>query len=582
MNRQICGLLLIGIVFVAGCGGPGPTAGPVAGDAVGNPVQGDWLVLSYDAEADKLNKIISNNAYTGYIMDGAMGSMIGEYLLTYNPETWRLDVPLLAESYPEISEDHLTYTFTIREGVAWHDGQPFTAEDVLFSVKAMMNPFADSANLRGYYADLADVEIEGRQVRFEMSKPYWLNDEALGATLPFVAKHVYDPDGVLDNYSFADLIAPEARNDATLREFGDGFNTHPANRDPIGTGPFKFESWESGSELVLVRNDNYWGEKAYLEKILIRFITDDTARLTALKAGEIDFDSRLTPIQYARQTSGASFDAELVKAAFNIPQLSYIVWNSERPFFADKRVRQAMTMLIPRQQIIDNLRFGLAELATSPFNPSSADFNPNIEAFSYDPDAAAMLLDEAGWIDHDGDGIRDKDGVKFSFEFLGSVSSGFTDQLLPIVKEEFAKVGIEMTERRLEFTVVIESVRDLRYDAYAGAWLSSLSYDPYQLWHSSSIGNRGSNFGSFDNPEADRLMEEARTEFDPEKRKQLYWRFQEILHEEQPYTFMLYPQESVAYHRRFQQVNFLPVRPGYDLTKWFVPQVSQRYSSVAP
>ena len=139
-----------------------------------------------------------------------------------------------------------------------------------------------------------------------------------------------------------------------------------------------------------------------------------------------------------------------------------------------------------------------------------------------------------------------------------------------------------MTERRLEFTVVIENVRDLRYDAYAGAWLSGLSYDPYQLWHSSSIGNRGSNFGSFDNPEADRLMEEARTEFDPEKRKQLYWRFQEIIHDEQPYTFMLYPQESVAYHRRFQQVNFLPVRPGYDLTKWFVPQVSQRYSSAVP
>ena len=361
MNRQICGLLLIGIVFVAGCGGPGPTAGPVTGDAVGNPVQGDWLVLSYEAEADNLNRIISSNAYTGYIMDGAMGSMVGEYLLTYNPETWRVDVPLLAESYPEISEDHLTYTFTIREGVEWHDGEPFSAEDVLFSIKAMMNPFADSASLRGYFADLADVEVEGRQVKFEMSKPYWSNDEALGGTLAFVAKHVYDPDGVLDNYSFADIIAPAASNDATLREFGDAFNTHPANRDPVGTGPFKFESWESGSELVLVRNDNYWGEKAYLEKVLIRFITDDTARLTALKAGEIDFNSRLTPIQYARQTSGASFDSEFRKSAFNIPQLSYIVWNSERPFFADKRVRQAMTMLIPRQQIIDNLRFGLAE-----------------------------------------------------------------------------------------------------------------------------------------------------------------------------------------------------------------------------
>ena len=581
MNRQICGLLLIGIVFVAGCGGPGPTAGPVAGDAVGNPVQGDWLVLSYEAEADNLNR--TSNAYTGYIMDGAMGSMVGEYLLTYNPETWRVDVPLLAESYPEISEDHLTYTFTIREGVEWHDGEPFSAEDVLFSIKAMMNPFADSASLRGYFADLADVEVEGRQVKFEMSKPYWSNDEALGGTLAFVAKHVYDPDGVLDNYSFADIIAPAASNDATLREFGDAFNTHPANRDPVGTGPFKFESWESGSELVLVRNDNYWGEKAYLEKVLIRFITDDTARLTALKAGEIDFNSRLTPIQYARQTSGASFDSEFRKSAFNIPQLSYIVWNSERPFFADKRVRQAMTMLIPRQQIIDNLRFGLAELATSPFNPSSPDFNPNIGGIFLrsgrsigtfwtkpaGPITTAMAF-----------ATRTASNSVSSFWVL--VSSAFTDQLLPIVKEEFAKVGIEMTERRLEFTVVIENVRDLRYDAYAGAWLSGLSYDPYQLWHSSSIGNRGSNFGSFDNPEADRLMEEARTEFDPEKRKQLYWRFQEIIHDEQPYTFMLYPQESVAYHRRFQQVNFLPVRPGYDLTKWFVPQVSQRYSSAVP
>jgi peptide/nickel transport system substrate-binding protein len=581
MNRQFGGLLLAGLVFVAGCGGADPTAGPGAAEVDQNPVEGDWLVVAYDAEADNLNRIISNNAYSGYIMEGSMGSMVAEYLLGYNPETWRVDVPLLAESYPVISEDNLTYTFMTREGVQWHDGEPFSAEDVLFSVKAMMNPFADSASQRGYYSDLADVQVEGRQVRFVVSKPYWLNDIAL-STLVIVAKHVYDPDGVLDNYSFADIVAPAARDDATLREFGAEFNENPANRSPIGTGPFKFESWESGSEIVLVRNDDYWGEKAYLEKILIKFVTDATARLTALKAGEIDFDSRLTPIQYAQQTSGANFESDFDKAAFNIPQLSYIVWNSQRPFFADKRVRQAMTMLIPRQQIIDSLRFGLAELATSPFNPSSPDFNPNIEAFPHDPARAAALLDEAGWIDHDGDGIRDKDGVKFSFEFLGSVGSSFTDQLLPIIKEEFGKVGIEMTERRLEFTVVIENVRDLQYDAYAGAWLSDLFQDPHQLWHSSSIGNRGSNFGSFDNAEADRLMEAARQEFDPEKRKQLYWEFQDILHEEQPYTFMLYPQESVAFHQRFQQVDFLPVRPGYDLTQWFVPLVSQRYTPVSP
>ena len=136
--------------------------------------------------------------------------------------------------------------------------------------------------------------------------------------------------------NFCAAISP-----AAVRKYGSDFF-----KNPVGTGPFRFVEWRKDERIVLSRNDDYWGQTAYLERILIRFITDDTARLTALKAGEIDLDTRLTPIQYARQTSGASFDSQLAKASFNIPQLSYIVWNSLRPFFADKRVRQAMTMLI--------------------------------------------------------------------------------------------------------------------------------------------------------------------------------------------------------------------------------------------
>ena len=573
--------MLTATLLVAGCGG-GPSAEVGSGGADQSPVQGDWLIAGYEAEPGSMNLLLGpSNSYSQYIWTGAKGSMVGEVLLGYDPETWRLEVPLLAESYPEVSEDNLTYTFMMREGVRWHDGEPFSAEDVLFSAKAMMNPHADTADQRGYYIDLADVQVDGCQVRFEMSRPYWLNDLALG-TLYVLPKHVYDPDGVLDAYSYGDIIADAARNDDTLRTYGEAFNRHPANRQPIGTGPYKFDSWESGSEIILSRNDDYWGERAYLDQIRIRFIIDDTARLTALKSGDIDFDARLNSIQYSQQTSGASFDASLAKAKFSIPQLSYIVWNSLRPFFADKLVRQAMTMLIPRQQIIDNLRFGLGRVAVSNFNPSSPDFHTELELWPYDPARAAELLDESGWIDHDGDGIRDKDGVKFSFEFLGSAGSVFTDQLLPILKDELGKVGIEMTERRLEFTVVIDNVRDKQYDAFAGAWLSDLLQDPYQLWHSDPIADRGSNFGSFSNAEADRLIEQARLTFDPDERRQLYWKFQEILHEEQPYTFMLYPEESVAYDKRFLQVDFLPVRPGYDLTKWFVPQVSQKYTPVMP
>ena len=235
-------------------------------------------------------------------------------------------------------------------------------------------------------------------------------------------------------------------------------------------------------------------------------------------------------------------------------------------------------MLVDRPQIIQTLRFGLERIATSHFNPGTSAFNSNIQPVPYDPKGAAQLLDEAGWIDHDGDGIRDKDGVPFRFEMLGSAGSAFTEQLLPILKEEFRKVGIDMTERRIEFTVFIGSMKDHRYDATASAWAADLVQDPYQVWHSSSIANRGSNYISFRNAESDRMLEQARTEFDEEKRRQIYWKWQELIAGEQPYTFLFYPQESAAYQKRFQNVAWLPPRPGYDLNSWFVTKGAQRYT----
>ena len=580
--KILVSLVVVLPLILTGCGGGDPSVGDIADGIDQEPVQGDWLILSLPTEADTLNQITSTNAASSYIYHGALGSLLGEFLLGYDPETWRPEKPLLAESYPEISEDNLTYTFTVRDGVQWHDGVPFTSEDVLFSVKAMMIPFVDSAALRGYFVDLADVNVEGRRISFQMSQPYWMNDSVLGFTMPILPKHIYDPDGILDEYAYPSIISSAARDDDVLRSFGETFNRHPANRQPIGTGPYRFESWESGSEIVLVRNDDYWGEPAYLDRLVFRFITDPTAALTALKSGDIDFLPRMTAIQWAQQTNDSGFESQFVKSNYAIPTYTFIGWNPMRPFFADIRVRQAMTMLIPRQQIIDTLQFGLGEVAVSTFNPKAPDFNPNIEPFPYDPDRAVALLEEAGWTDHDGDGIRDQDGVQFSFEIIGPAGSQYIDQLFPVLRDEFQKVGIEMSERRLEFTVLVETSRDKQFDAISMAWVSDLMSDPYQLWHSSSADNRGSNFISYNNPEVDQIIEAARLEFDLDRRRELYWRFQEIIHEQQPYTFLMYPQDPAAYNRRFQRVEFVPARPGYDLTKWFVPVGSQRFTASSP
>jgi peptide/nickel transport system substrate-binding protein len=403
-----------------------------------------------------------------------------------------------------------------------------------------------------------------------------MNDFALG-TFPIMPKHVFDSEGLLDKFTFADLRTARPGRDANIQKFAEAFNKHPSNRLPIGSGPYKVESWDTGHEIRMVRNPDYWGQKAYLERIVNRIIQDATAALTALKAGEVDIVPRLSGIQYAQQTSGAAFEQQFTKTTYRYPSYAYIGWNAEKPMFKDKRVRQALTMLVPRQQIIDLIRFGLGTIAAGHFTPDSPDFNPNIKPWPHDPQRAAQLLDEAGWKDSNGDGVRDKDGVPFRFEFIGTAQNQFTDQLLPILKEEFRKAGIDMTERRLEFTVQVNSLRDHSFEASSLQWVSDLRSDPYSLWHSTQSKDRGQNYVSFNNPEADRLIEQARMEFDAEKRKQLYWRFQEILHEEQPYTFIYYPQEAAAYHLRFNNVTWLPARPGYDLTEWFVPGSMQKF-----
>src|SRR4030095_9832651 len=206
---------------------------------------GNWAIFRLEADPDLLNPIITTNATANYILGGALGSMISEQLLRIDPKTGKPNQPGLAVDCPEVSEDHRFYTFTIREGVQWHDGRPFSAEDVLFTIKAAMVPFVDDAAFRSYFSKLDMAEIVGKnQIRFRMTEPHWLNEADLGTNIRPLPKHIYDPDGLLDHYQFEDIVSAKAASDPVLKKFGEAFNANPANRRPIGTGPYKFEKWE--------------------------------------------------------------------------------------------------------------------------------------------------------------------------------------------------------------------------------------------------------------------------------------------------------------------------------------------------
>ncbi len=513
---------------------------PGADSQGGEPVEGDWLIYHIGAEPGTLNPIVATDAYESVIN----GGNIYETLIERDNATLELK-PLLAESW-EISEDKLTYTFKIRQGVKWHDGAPFTSADVVFSYKTIMDPKVDAPQLRSYYQEIRDVEaIDDYTVKFTYARPYFLALEFCGG-MPIVPKHIF--------------------------ENGD-FNTNPAGRSPVGTGPFKFVKWTTGREVVLEKNPDYWGEKPHLNRIVFRIITDSSVALQVLKRQELDVAS-LTPIQWEKQTNSPDFEKHFDKFSYFTPNYSYIGWNSKRPFFADKRVRTALTHLVNRELILDKVMYGLGAIVTNPFYINSPEYDKSIEPIPYDPAAARKLLEEAGWVDHDNDGIRDKDGVKFSFEFLIPGGSETGEKIATILKEELDGIGIDMTIRKTEWAVFTTRLNERNFDAVTLAWSMGIESDPYQIW-SSTQAEAGSNFIGFKNAEVDRLIEEARKEFDRDKRIELYRQFSEIIHEEQPYTFLFCRKATVAVNKRFENVTVYPL--GIEPTEWYVPLPLQKY-----
>ena len=493
------------------------------------------LVWHLGAEPDTLNPLTATDAYSSRI-----DSFVRDTLIERDNRTleWK---PKMAESW-EISPDRRQFTFHLRDGIRWHDGVPLTIDDIVYSYQKIMDPAVDAPHLRVYYQDIEKVEKVGeRAVRFTYRRPYFMALEFCG-TMPILPKHLFDN--------------------------GEDFNRHSQGRAPIGMGPYRFVSWETGKKIVLVRNEDYWGQKIgrmpAVKEIDFKIISEDTVALQILKKGGLDLAS-LRPIQWVRQTSSAKFNERFAKYQFNTPGYSFIGWNLSRPYFSDKKVRRAITMLVNRQEILEKLNFGLGRVVTGPFYFESKDYNHSVETIPYDPEGAKRLLAEAGWKDHDGDGLLDKDGIPFRFTFLIPSGRRFAERLASILKEDLQKVGIDLQIRQIEWALFVKNLSDRKFDAVTLGWVFGVEQDPYQVWHSSQVG-KGSNFVGFANSEADRLIEEGRREFDRKRRAALYQQLHAIIADEQPYTFLYDSPSLLALDRRFTNVTIYP--GGIDPLEW--------------
>src|SRR5215475_2032206 len=395
--------LIFPVLLVVGCGDKTevkvPETQPTAdvSDA-GKPVKGDWLLYTLSAEPEQLNPFTSSDGYARDVLD----DNIFQSLLTRDRKTLEIQ-PYLAQARPSISADHLTYTFKLRRDVRFQDGRPVTGEDVLFSVKAIKCPLVNAPHLRVYFNALIDAElVDAETIKMRMKEPYFLNESVLGSNIYIIPRHYYDPENLLGKVTVRDLLQDPNKLSDGVKRFADNFNKN-YNRNPLGTGPYKFKSWKTGQEIELVRDPNYWAkdkaglDQFYLDRIRFRIINNDDAALVTLKSGGIDYIERLNPVQGVRGTSSERFKRGFKKLEYFTPYYAYIGWNNNHPIFRDKRVRQAMTYFTDRKQIVKTILFGYGEVVDSPIYIFRPEYNKALFSYPYDPNKAMELLKEAGW-----------------------------------------------------------------------------------------------------------------------------------------------------------------------------------------
>jgi peptide/nickel transport system substrate-binding protein len=509
---------------------------PAYGDAIVSGSIGDASVLIPMLASDSASHSIS-----GMIFDG---------LIAYDKNLSEFE-PRLAERW-EVSENGLEILFRLRHDVRWQDGVPFTARDVEFAFHAITDP----NTLTAYAEDYRQVE------RFEVIDDY---------TIRVTYRHPFAP--ALGSWASSLIVLPKH-----LLE-GKPINDHARDfgRHPVGLGPYRFEEWESQKQISLRANHDYYRGRPYIERAVTRVIPDTQTQFLELKSGGLD-EMGLTPLQFQRQTDTRNFDANFTKYRYLTNSYTYLGYNLKRPPFEDVRVRCAISHAIDKQEIVDAVLLGLGSPAAVPYKPGTFWFNDRVKGPAYDPERARRLLEEAGWADSDGDGILDRDGKRFEFEIITNKGNEQREKAATVIQRRLGEIGIKVTIKVIEWAAFINNFIDTRnFDAVILGWSLSPDPDQYDIWHSSKTRPKEFNFVSYANSEVDELLEKGRRTFDREERKKHYDRLQEVLDEEQPYTFLYVADALPIVHKRFHGIEAAPAGISYNFNEWYVPASMQKY-----
>jgi peptide/nickel transport system substrate-binding protein len=533
---------------------PKPTAawlkGELPEEAAGTAVAGGTFSIRIDAEPAGLNRL-HDQMVQGPMVRYTVGPIYETLAELDRDRAPQYPLkPLLAESWSE-SPDHLVLTVKLRKGIKFHNGDRLTSRDVKATLEAILDPKKLTTSLRSSFTDLGSVAaVDDHTLVVTWKKPYFLANDTLLGGVPIMPASALKGD----------------------------FDTLPINRAPIGTGPFRFVSWETGKAITLARNEEYWGPKAWLEKVVIRFVKDETVATQLWERGEFDLMTHIQPSVWRSIEAPTENNRWAItgyqRINFIENSYSWLGWNEERSFFADVRVRRALAMLYPADKVAKNIDMDLELPTTCTYYRFSDSCDSQVAPIAYDPAGATALLASAGWVDSNRDGVLDKDGVPFKFTFLSNPHSVKLAKLIPLLQEEFKKAGIEMDVEKVDSSQYLSRLRVHDFDAAALQWgTNEPERDNFQVYHSSQkLG--GSNFVSYQSPRADALLEQIRITFDVSERRALERQLHRVLYEEQPYTWLTNRPALDAVKNHVRGIR--PSLAWYDLRKvWLQPPGSK-------
>lgn len=503
-------IVIIAVSILSGCSGKKSEVQQPAKQLQ----QGGQLVYGSLQEPNTLNPLLSDLLATAEV-----GSLIFSGLVVTNDRgQW---VPDLAAEVPSlqnggVSPDGLTVTYRLRPGVVWHDGTPFTANDVKFTWQTIMNKRNEGISREGYDR-ITSIEVPDKQtvvIRFrDFYAPY--------LTLFPVVLPQHKLEGVED------------------------LAKAPFNRSPVGTGPFKFREWRIADAIVLDANPSYHLRKPVLDSIVYRIIPDMTILLSQLKAGTLDVVSNIPLTQL-----------ESVKALEGIRLIvtpgrtwEHIDFNLDNALFQDTRVRQAILMAVDKQALVATALKGAAVIAATDQSPLSWVYNPALKPVPRDVNRARELLAQAGWTLGE-KGIYTKDGQNLAFSLTTTSGNKTREAVAAMLVQQLKEVGIQLDVRYLDVPLFFgDTLKNRRFETAMYAWVVGVDPDNHSFWHSRQIpgrsnGYEGQNYPGWRNTEVDNLTEQGLRTVNGEERKQIYYRIQDIFVQDVP-VIPLYFRSSI-------------------------------------